>query len=229
MFIALNKLIKKSGAAAGSAISYVNENILISGKQNKGIMDLSTGTFTWSDLKGHFIVDKSGANAPTIEEWKTGVFGLGYNATDKQHVNMHVEHSDRVGGDKFLHAHVRQNGTASGSDFSATAVISHNFGHGRAGSPAPLTKTITITAAELVQHSTIIPDILIMQSGGGAGLLDSDDILPDDDIMVTLTIDTIPTISGGLSSKVFVPFVDIHREVIDGSGTTNKEPNFYSV
>ena len=69
-------------------------------------------------------------------------------------------------------------------------------------------------------------------TGGTGGKLNSSDFLPDDTIDNTMTVTTIPSISGGSSSKVSIAHIDIHREVNDGSGTKNKDDvsgTFYAV
>ena len=222
-------------------------NLLRSLEKNKGVKGLESGGYTWSELKGGVIVPTSGGSAATREEWKTGVFGLGYNLNDIQDWAMHAEHIEVIGGDKYIHPHIRHNGTEITGDTVISFVVCHNFGHRRTGSPAPITFTLTIPATALAQHDTYIPDILFMKEGGGAigvqnlvggGVvtdfiaLDSLDLLPDDDFMETVKVTTLPVISGGLSTRLFIPSVDIHREVTDGSGTKNKDPHdgsFYHV
>ncbi len=194
--------------------------------QNTGIkVDVDAPTWGWADLIGTLITDVTGANAPTIAEYKTGVFDLGYNASDRQYWKFHLTHQEVIGGDKFIHPHLRHNGTSISGNLVLTLVISHEYGHNRAGSPAPITLTITVVPASLPRHETHIPDVLFMKSGGGAGFLNSDNILPDDDILVTMTVTTLPTISGGLSARLFIPMVDIHREVTAVAGTKRKDPS----
>ena len=198
---------------------------------NKGVkVDLSDPTFPYMDLKGILQFDFAGVNAPSLETYKTGVKGLAYNASDVQRWTMHIEHWNVIGGDKYLHAHVRHNGTAITGNLLITFVVAYNYGHSRVASPAPITKTISVLSANIAttipQYSTYIQDVLIAQSGGGAGLLDSDTWLPDDDIMVEMTVTTLPTITGGTTAKIFIPYCDIHLQSI-GRGTKQKQPNFY--
>ncbi len=209
-----------------SVIAKVLSNLTFPWTQNTGIqLDWGTTTFGWADLKGTVVTANSGANAPTREEYKTGVFWLGYNTSDVQDWSFHLEHSEIIGGDKYIHPHIRHNGTGITWNLVLTIIIAHNYGHNRAWSPAPITKTITVTPSNIPQYQTYIPDILIMQTGGGAGLLNSSNILPDDDIIVSMTVTTLPSITGGLSSKVFIPFLDLHREVNGILWTKNKDPS----
>ena len=209
----------------------INQSIVLPSIQNEGIKVDNTGiTDTIMDLKGVFRVDTVGANAPTLETWKGGVKALAYNASDIATWVMHVEHWTKVGGDKYIHAHVRHNGTAITGDLVLTFEINYNFGHNRVGSPANIIKTLTIPSASisslLPQYDTNIQDILIAQSGGGVDLLDSDTWLPDDDIIVQMTVTTLPTITGGTTNKIFVPYVDIHCESLN-IGTKNASPPFW--
>lgn len=193
-------------------------------------MDANSPDWGWMDLKGILTYDFSGINAPTVETYKTGVQGLAYNASDVQRWTMHVEHWNIKGGNKYLHAHIRHNGTVITGDMVITFVIAYNYGHNRVGSPAPITKTLTVLsasiAATLPQYDTYISDILIAQSGGGVGLFDSDLWLPDDDIMINMTVTTLPTITGGTTPKLFIPYCDIHLQS-KNLPTKNRTPNFY--
>lgn len=202
----------------------INDHLIIEKGTDNGIkIDRATPAYGWADLKGVMLADSSGANAPVLTEYKTGVFDLGYNATDKQYYRFHAEHSEVTGGDKYLHAHVRHNGTSASGTLVITYVVSHQFGFDRANSPAPITVTQTTPGTSLLSNKTYIEDVLIMKSGGGVGLLDSDLLLPDDDILVTMTVTTLPTVVGGASTRIFIPHVDIHRQVSGMIGTKNKD------
>ena len=220
-------------------VEFISNNAILFNQQNTGIkVNPSSPAFPWDDLRGQRSLPTSGGSAASREEWKTDVYSLGYNINDFQDWEMHTEHREVIGGDKFLHPHLRHNGTSITGNLVIDFVVAHNFGHNRVSSPAPVSFTLTIPDTIWTQHDTYIPDMLFMQSGGGAlaiqnltggttvsafTALDSDDILPDDDFLITATISTMPTISGGLSAKIFNPFIDIHRQVVDGSGTLNKD------
>lgn len=212
------------------AFSDANGNLVLPNSSGSGIL-ISHGesppSYGWSDLTGVIQVDANGVSAPVMAVWRGSVENLAYNANDKQSWSMHCEHCEVSSGDKFIHAHIRHNGTSVTGNLVLRFEISHNYGHLRLGSPAPITKTATIDMSAIPQYDTHIEDILFMQSGGGVGLLDSSSLLPDDDFIVQITVLSIPTITGGTTSRVFIPFVDIHREVTNVLGTKNKSPNFY--
>lgn len=209
-----------------------NKGIAISKDQLSGIkVDVENPTFAIMDLKGILRVDVVGPTSPSLEVYRDNTRGFAYGAGDVQDWTMHVEHWNVVGGEKFLHAHIRHNGTSISGDLVVTFDIVHNYGHSRPSSPAGIQKTLTIPSATIVadlpQYDTHILDVLIAQSGGGASLLDSDEWQPDDDIMVKMTVTTLPTITGGTTSKIFIPYVDIHCEST-GIGTKNSSPDFWA-
>ena len=184
-------------------------------------MRFADGNFGWRDLRGHFVVPTSGTTAGSREQFKTGVYEQGYNATDIQDWGLHLAHDLVQGGDKFLHLHTKlgAGGTAGGADMVVNVTIGY-YRHNRTGSPAPITKTFTITADQqnTAQNGTLVTEVLIAQSGGGAGLFNSlVDWIPDDDIGVSLVVISIfGTITGTspANAKVGIPHVDIHEQAL---------------
>jgi len=207
-------------------------SLVVPSEINKGIkVNGGSNTVSIMDLKGILIIDRVGVNAPSLEVYKTGIEDFAYASGDKQRWRMHVEHWDQIGGDKYLHAHIRHNGTAISGDLVITFDICHNYGHSRPGSPDPIQIVQTVASADIAtkmsQYDTLIEDILMAQSGGGAGLIDSDNWLPDDDILITMTVTTLPTITGGTTNRVFIPYCDIHCGSTN-VGTKNRAPDFWS-
>ena len=197
-------------------------------------VDEASPAYGFADLRGHFIVDSSGANAPVVAAFDTGSEELGYNASDIARWEFHVEHRDVTGGSKGLHVHFKKarSSTAATTNLVISAVVKHSYHNftgqtARGASPAPITVTFTVTPTEfnaVPDGSTgITPDIEIFNEGGTGGKLNSLNILPDDDINVTITVTTVPTITGGATARVGLPHCDIHRQVRDMSGTKNKD------
>jgi len=197
-------------------------------------VDEASPAYGFADLRGHFIVDTSGANAPATAAFDTGIEELGYNASDIARWVCNVEHRDVTGGSKGNHLHFKKarSSTAASTNLVIAAVIKHRYHNftgqtARGASPSPITVTFTITPTEfnaVPDGSTgITPDVEIFNEGGTGGKLDSLNILPDDDINVTITVTTIPTITGGATARVGLPHCDIHRQVRDMSGTKNKD------
>ena len=208
-------LIMKSTAASGIKVDEVNP------------------TYAWADLKGTYVFDFNGANAPSVETFATGVTRLGFNSTDICRTELHIEHRDVAGGSKYLHPHVMigSGGTAATTNLVLSHVIIHSYGsigsgETRGASPSPITIVQTITVAEINaigSGNNKAFDIEFANSGGTGGKLNSDNFLPDDLIFITTTITSIPTITGSTTSKVAISPVDVHREVRDMSGTKNKD------
>jgi len=182
----------------------------------------------WSDLKGVYTAPTGGGAAPSVENFD-GDSDLGFNATDTMTWKFHIEHIDLSGGDKYLHIHVGiASGTvASGNNLVLSAIVQHRY-HNLLGSGETLRTgletnkvfTFTLTPAELnsTAGETWVVEQLVAQSGGSASLLNSDNWLTDDDVTVTITVTTLPTLSGGTSQKFRFPHCDIHRNVTS-SGT----------
>jgi len=188
----------------------------------------STQTWGWSDLKGVYTAPTGGGSAPTIENFD-GDSDLGFNASDTMAWKFHIEHTDIAGGDKFLHVHVGiASGTvASGNNLVLSAVVQHRYhnllGSGealRTGSEANKTFTFTLTPAELnsTAGETWIVEEQVARSTGSFSLLNSDLWLTDDDITVTVSVTSFPTLTGGTSQKFRFPHCDLHRNVTS-SGT----------
>lgn len=187
-----------------------------------------------ADLRGHFTVDTSGGNAPVMATFDTGIEYLGYNQTDISRWDFHVEHRDVTGGVKKLHIHLKKargSTVTAGTNLVITCIVKHSYHHfngqvARGASPAPITITFTITPAQfnaVPDGSTGIFEVDVFNAGGTGGLLDSNNLLIDDDITVQITFTTVPTITGGATARVAMTHVDFHREVNDGSGTYNAD------
>lgn len=188
----------------------------------------------WADLKGLFHEPASGGNASTREQFRTGVYAKGFNASDTLDGAFHLEHQEVHGGNKYLHIHgmIAENAVASGNNLIIDVTIAYFrlFATGRTMTvTAPITKQIVVTPAELNAAAgnkrLLGGDILIAQSGGGTGLFNSSDSntwIADDEIHVSMVVSQMPTsITGGLSSKINISQADIHREVLSG-GSPNR-------
>lgn len=212
----------------------VSDSIVLKSTAAVGIkLDEASPAFSWSDLKGHYIYGDTGANAPSVETFDTGITMLGFNASDIAMSSLHIEHCDIAGGIKYIHPHVMiaVGATAATTNLVMSHVIKHSYGsigsgETRGASPAPITITQTITVAEINaigSGNNKAFDIEFANTGGTGGKLNSSNFLPDDLLFITTTITSIPTITGGTTAKVSILPIDGHREVRDGSGTKNKD------
>lgn len=220
-------------AATVQKFDFANSLILKSTAGTGIKHDIVSPDYGWADLKGVYFTDTSGANAPSIETMDTGVQLLGFNATDIFRTELHLEHREVIGGFKYLHPHVRiaVGATAATTNLVISHVIKHSYGsigtgESRGTSPAPITIIQTITVAEINaigSGNNKAFDFEFANTGGTGGKLNSSNFLPDDIISITSTVISIPSITGGTSTKVgLLPF-DMHRQVVDGSGTKFKD------
>ena len=233
-YVGATKDIDTGTFAVKSASIYVSDFLVVNSTQTSGVkVDETTPTYAWSDLKGTYVVDTSGAAAPTVETMATGISRLGFNGSDICRTEFHIEHRDVAGGIKYLHPHVMlaTGATAATTNLVLSHVVRHSYGsigtgETRGASPAPITVTQTITVAQvnaIGSGNNKAFDIEFANSGGTGGKLNSANFLPDDLIDVTTTVTSLPTITGGTSTKVSLTPIDIHREVRDLSGTKNKD------
>jgi hypothetical protein len=211
------------------------KNLLFTGQSDNGIK--LNGNDGFADLRGHFTVDTSGSSAPLIAVFDVGDQMYGYNQGDLSRWSFHVEHSDKASGVKYLHLHIVKalNATVTaGTNLVITAVIKHRYHYfssmvtPRGISPAPITLVFTITPAELntiPNGGTGLFELEAFNEGGTGGKLNSLQWFIDDDINVTFTFTTVPTITGGLggNARLGLPHVDFHRGVTGIQGTVNKD------
>jgi hypothetical protein len=217
-----------------NVVQYFNNFLVLKSVAASGLkIDKANPVYSKSDLKGTYVVNTTGANAPSLDTFSTGRLRLGFNATDICVTEFHIEHRDVAGGQKFIHPHIQiaTGATAATTNLVLSHVIKHSYGsigsgETRGTSPAAITITQTITVAEINaigSGNNQAFDVEFANSGGTGGLLNSDNFLPDDLIDVTTTVTSIPTITGGTTAKVGITPIDIHREVRDFSGTLYKD------
>ena len=211
-----------------------SDSLVLKSTESTSILtDETTPQYSWSDLKGTFVVDSTGTNAPAIAVFKTGVERLGFNASDICRTEFHIEHRDISGGSKFLHSHIMlaTGATAATTNLVLTHVIGVSYGsigtgETRAANPAPITIVQTITVAEvnaIGSGKNKAFDVEFANTGGTGGKHNSSLFMPDDLIDVTTTVTSVPTITGGTTNRVSITPLDIHREVRDGSGSKFKD------
>lgn len=194
---------------------------------------LFNGHRGWGDLEGRETYPTGGA-APTRTQFQVGVYGDGFIASDGFDVLFHLRHLLAKDGtnQKFFHLHggIPLGSVASVSNFQVDIVFGyvklHSVGRDMTAI-APITKSFIATPAELnaaAGNSMLIGgDVLIAQNGGGAGLWDcsatgtaAEIWLPDDQIMISATVISAPTVSGGLGNRVILGRKDIHEEWLYG-------------
>jgi hypothetical protein len=191
-----------------------------------GVRYGTSKTWGWGDITGVYIAPATGGTAPTTESFD-GELDLGFDDSDTISWKLPRPHWAVVGGNKYITVHVgiAAATVASGSNLNINLSIRHRT-HNLLGSGEALRTAIisniginaTLTAAQLnsTAGNTWVVESLYAQTGGGAGLLNSSIMLPDDDIIVTCTVTSFPTLTGGTSQKIRFPFCDEHTEVTWG-------------
>jgi hypothetical protein len=191
-------------------------------------VDEISPAYGFADLKGHKTMPTSGGTAPTRTQFRTGVYAPAYNLNDVIDWEYHLEHSDLIGETWLEHFHLNlpEGCTASGSNLVITSTTAVQF-HNRTGSPAPITKTYTITPAQLnsVSNGIFIPtEQIIAQAGGNdTTTFNSSNWRIDDTIVSTTVITSMPTLTGGLGQLIGMGFKDFHRPINGIAGTKYRE------
>lgn len=202
-----------------------NDSLVLKSTAAAGIkIDMNSESFGYADLKGHKTTPTQGQVAPTRTQFRTGVYAPGYDQGDYIDWEYHLEHGDMIGETYHEHIHIKipEGCVASGANLVITCVTAVFF-HNRTGAPDPITKVFTLTPAQVnaVPKGTIIPlEILIAQAGGDdVTTFNSSNWRIDDDLISSLTLTTIPTLTGGLGQYIGLSHHDFHRKV-NGIGAT---------
>jgi hypothetical protein len=202
-----------------------NNSLILKSTGGVGVkLDEVSESFGFADLKGHKTVPTSGQTAPTRTQFRTGVYNPGYDQGDVIDWEYHLEHGDMIGETYFEHIHVKmpEGCTASGANLVITCVTAIEF-HNRAGSPSPITKTFTVTPAQLnaVPNGVVIPTEQLIAQAGGNDITEfnSSNWRVDDSLTSSMTFTTVPTLTGGLGQKIGLSHHDFHRK-INGIGVT---------
>ncbi len=192
-------------------------------------VDQSTPDYPWVDWHGWLIPDIDGANRPTLAAFRGNVREYSYAVGDKLDMKYHVPH-DYAGTDIHLHLHWAHVGTAISGSFILDYAISYSKGHNQADYSVPITPQQTISAPDIAtvpQYRHRIDEFQLSAASPSATQLQTSLLEPDGVILVNLTVNTIPTITGGTTAEPFIHYLDIHAQSM-AHGTKNKAPNFYT-
>jgi hypothetical protein len=191
------------------------------------------GQKVWKDLKGVYRPDSGPAN-PTVSTFiGSNIDDYSYATGDSSDFSFHMPHDYAVGTDIYIHVHWGHNGTGiSGTmqwDLEITRAT-RNAAAPFATYVTPITTSIsnsaTVNITNYPQHCHVVEEIQLSAATPTASQLDTDNLLPDDLILVHVEANTIPSITGGIA-RPFLFTVDIHYQA-DIEGTKNKDPNFYT-
>jgi hypothetical protein len=143
---------------------------------------------------------------------------------------FHIPHDYVPGTDLYIHHHWSHNGTAISGTFALTYYVTYAKGHAQgvfSTEKEILSSTAITDIAQIPRYSHQITEHQLSRTGGGTALLDSNLLEVDGVIGVNLTVQGIPTITGGSPNEPFIFFIDIHYQST-GIGTKNKSPDFWT-
>lgn len=191
-------------------------------------VDPDSPDWGWADIIGFLRPDPIGANSPTLSAFRGGnVREYAFGATDKVDMLFHIPH-DYAGTDLYLHCHWGHNGTAISGSF----IIDYGVTYAKRGSvlPAEVAPTQTISTpdvATIPRWNHNVDEFQLSASSPSATQLDTDDIEVDGIILINLTVNTIPTITGGSPNEPFIFTLDVHYQTTGMIGTKNRASPFW--
>lgn len=199
--------------------------------QGTGILiDPASPDYGWADIIGELRPDPLGANAPALSAFRGGLVRCyAYSATDKMDMEFHIPHDYAMGTDLYLHVHWGHNGTA----ISGSLILDYGVTYGQRDGTfaAEITPTQTISTPDIAtipRYGHRVDEFQLSAASPSATQLDSDDIEVDGLVMVNLTVDTIPTITGGSPNEPYIFFCDIHYQTTGLMGTKQKASPFWT-
>jgi len=127
--------------------------------------------------------------------------------------------------------HWSHNGTAISGSLILDYGVTYAKGHKQAlfgVEVAPQQTIATPDIATVPQYQHWLDEYQLSATSPSATQLDTDDIEPDGIVLVNLTVNTIPTITGGTTNEPFIHTLDLHYQTTGLIGTKQKEPDFYT-
>lgn len=204
-------------------------NLSLAGTSGTGIkIDNASPTFGWRDLLGNISPKATGAGSPSRAVYNGGTIGqYKFVANDVVDFEFHIPHDYVPGSDLHIHIHWSHNGTAISGNAVFDFYHTYSKGHNQANFPAEKTVSITYNTTDITttpRYRHRIDEVVMSNAGGSATLMDHGLIEPDGVVLITLKINTLPTITAG---NLFVHYVDLHYQS-NNLATKNKAPSFYA-
>lgn len=209
----------------------VTNNLVLPKTSGKGIMvDTTTPTFGWKVREGIEITNLAGDDAPALTVFRGGnVRELAYDVNDKADIRIPIPHDYAPGTDIYLFVRFAHNGATISGNFVCTNLYTYAKGHDQAVFPAEKTILIStstpdITTIPQYQHFTELVQLSATSPSGSQ--IDSDDLEIDGVIDLNMEVTTLPTISGGTSTRVFIMGMGIYYQSTQ-LATKSRVPDFY--
>jgi len=190
-------------------------------------IDRAAPDYGWQDMLGAIRVHGTGGDEPVYNIYRDGIRQYEFNTIgDEVWVEFHIPHDYATGTDLYIHSHWSHHNASTITTGSLTWTFETTYakGHNQAPFPATTNSTAIHNAAttNVPQYQHMITEVQLSASGGGVGLIDTDDIEIDGLILVRVakTEDT-------MADNPFLHFADIHYQST-GITTKNKAPDFYA-
>jgi len=196
-------------------------------------VDTATPTYGFRDITGVLWPDTTGGDAPLIAILRAPVRAHWFDTNDIMDCSFHIPHDYVPGTDLYIHVHWSHNNTEISGDiqFVLASTYARRSVDGGASYIFNTAKTHTITyatanIATTPQYSHRVNEIIISGPADTATEYDRTTIEVDGVMGVSLTVPTIPTMTGGTTSRIPILHCDLHYQSTN-IGTKNSASPFY--
>lgn len=201
------------------------------------LIDPAAPDFGWNDLELLEFPDPAGTDAPQIVAFRGGVRGHFYQTvgtSDKMDLRGHIQHHFAPNTIAYLHVHWSHDATAISGNIVFTFESTYAKGHNQEDFPTTKTITLTYNTTDITttpRYRHRIEEVQWSSAGGSGTLFDTAGIETDGLILGTITMTTLPTLTGGTlvagNPGVWIHRVDIHHQTTS-IGTKNRAPPFFT-
>ena len=205
----------------------VNGNIVIPKAAGNGILvDLTTPTSGWRDLKGKVTQRNTGGSKPTHATYRGGLKQYQFAVGKEEYFTYHIDHDHLPDSDVFLHVHWSHiNGSVTGGSITLEYELAYAKGFNQGAFGVPVSSTY-LGVASAVQYQHIISEIQVSAAApNAASEIDSNDLEPDGIIEARVKI--LYNNMTGATPDPFIHEADIHYQSTS-MGTKQKAPDFYT-
>jgi hypothetical protein len=190
---------------------------------------LGTRTYAWHDLTGTLYVhDYSALNSPNFVTYKNGIRQNKFSINNETQLVFHIPHDYAPNTNIYIHAHWSHDSAfVNGGGVTWGFELSYAKGHNQAFfSDSKI--IVEYQAASNIAYQHMIAEAVASTPGGGASLLNTDDIEVDGLIFgrVYLAANNM-TVSSGPVPDPFLHTVDIHYQSTT-VGTKQRFPDFWT-
>ena len=194
-------------------------------------VDTAVPTFGWRDIIGDLTPKTTGENRAVQAAFRGGSYRAWfYDPGDINDMVFHIPHDYTPGSDLFLHLHWAHIGTAISGNLVVDFGITYSKGHNQAIFPAEVATSLSVATPDITtipQYRHRIDEIQISAAGGSLTQLDSSLIEVDGLILIGLSVNAIPTITGGSTNLPAFLLLDLHYQSTN-IATKQKAPPFWT-